>query len=101
MVLLPIVQLALGANTAPRGTDEVVGVIAEEVSGRIEIRVECTGRWARDRESQALPLRATMALLFGDQGRLEFSTVDTRTIVWVSWPVNAPVADYSLHPQPA
>jgi hypothetical protein len=91
MVLLPIVQLALGAAQS-------IAMHIEETPGRIAVQVEFAAASDWDADSQLQSLRATMSLLFGSEGRLAIFDVGAKVAVSVSWPAIAamPEAAFQL-----
>ena len=92
MILLPIVQLALGAAQS-------IAMHVEETPGRVAVQVEFAAASDWDADSQLQSLHATMSLLFGSEGRLVVFDVGTKAAVSVSWPVVAAMPEPAFHLQ--
>ncbi len=94
MVLLPVVQLALAV--AP---DHPLAVRAGDEGARTAMRVEFDCDGLGDARGQIPSLRATMAVLFGAEGRVDVATGKGKTTVSVSWPSALPSGVAALKPQ--
>lgn len=89
MVLLPLVNLALGGHPAGRGFEVDIDACVEDRALRVSIRCTGDGVAAIGEDAALVPIRTRLRALYGSEGRLSFHASDAGGVIVVGIPLEA------------